>query len=202
MHIENIYISFNKMLPAIALAGTGFALAYSYMSGPRNNVAVRSSLDNKIYHVQNLPDKQEACNLLAKIRQNLEQVIDTFKNDNNYSDAAFQRLVKKFNPESFQENDINADSTSYSENKGEKIVVCLRDKTKYPYTLVDENTIMFVMIHECAHLMTESTGHTPEFWNNFRKLLQECIKCGIYQSANYTKNPVEYCGMTISDTPL
>jgi hypothetical protein len=190
------------MLSAIALAGTGFALAYSYISGPRNNIQVRSTLDNKVYYVQNLPDKQEACNLLAKIRQNLEQVIATFKDDNNHSDGAFQRLVKKFNPESFQENDISADSTSYSENKGEKIVVCLRDKTRHPYPLVDENTIMFVMIHECAHLMTESTGHTPEFWNNFRKLLQECIKCGVYQSTNYTKNPVEYCGMTISDTPL
>jgi hypothetical protein len=67
---------------------------------------------------------------------------------------------------------------------------------------IDENTIMFVIIHECAHLMTESTGHTPEFWTNFRKLLHDSIKVGIYHPQNYTKNPVDYCGMTISDTPL
>jgi hypothetical protein len=189
------------MLPAVALAGTGLALAYSYMSGPRNLVNVRSSFDNKVYQVQNLPDKQAAANLLSTIRQNLEKVVNSFKNDDTIEEA-YKLLISRFNPDSFQENDLLADSTSYSENKGEKIVVCLRDKTKHPYPLVSENTIMFVMIHECAHLMTVSTGHTPEFWTNFRKLLQDCIKLGVYQQENYTKNPVDYCGMTISDSPL
>jgi len=187
------------MLPAVALAGTGLALAYSYMSGPRNNVPVRSSLDGKAYKVQNLPDRQAAADLLSKICQNIEKLVSNCKDE---QEECYKRLVDKFCPDSFEENDIFADTTSYSENKGEKIVVCLRDKTRRPYPLVDENTIMFVMIHECAHLMTESVGHTPEFWTNFRKLLQDSIKVGVYNPTNYTKNPVEYCGMTISDTPL
>jgi hypothetical protein len=78
----------------------------------------------------------------------------------------------------------------------------MRDKTKEPYPFIDENTIMFVLLHELSHLMTESIGHTPEFWNNFRMLLQDCIKNGKYTPVNYTQNPVEYCGMTISDSPL
>jgi len=190
------------MLPVIALAGTGLVLSYSYMSGPKNLVSVRSMNDNKVYQVQNLPDKQQAANLLSKIRQNLDNVINSFKNDPNCNEDCYKRLIQRYNPNSFQENDLTADSTSYSENKGEKIVVCLRDKTKKPYPLIDENTIMFVLIHECAHLMTESTGHTPEFWTNFRKLLHDCIKQGVYYPSNYSKNPVEYCGMTINDTPL
>jgi hypothetical protein len=187
------------MLPAVALAGTGLALAYSYMSGPRNNVLIRSSLDGKTYKVQNLPDRQDAADLLSKICQNIEKLVSNCEEEN---EECYKRLVSRFKPDCFEENDIFADTTSYSENKGEKIVVCLRDKTQRPYRLVDENTIMFVMIHECAHLMTESTGHTPEFWTNFRRLLHDSIKVGIYRPTNYTKNPVEYCGMTISDTPL
>ena len=35
------------MLPVIALAGTGLVLSYSYMSGPKNLVSVRSMNDNK-----------------------------------------------------------------------------------------------------------------------------------------------------------
>jgi len=99
------------------------------------------------------------------------------------------------------ENDLDADSTSYSENKGEKIVVCLRDKAP-PHKLVDVNTVMFVVLHEMAHLMTTTVGHTPEFWTNFKKILQDAVGCGIYQATNYAHSPVSYCGMQITDSPI
>jgi hypothetical protein len=189
------------MIPA-ALVGTGIALAFSYMRGPKNLVSLKSSEDGKIYRVQDLPNKEGACTLLSKIRGKLEKVVNHFKDDIN-ADGPYKRLISRFNPESFEENDMTSDSTSYSENKGEKIVVCLRDKTNAPeYPLIDENTIMFVLIHEMAHLMTESMGHTPEFWTNFRKLLHDCVKLGVYTHVNYSKNPTGYCGMTISDTPF
>jgi len=188
------------MIPAV-LAGTAL-LGMSYLSGPRNTVPIRSTLDGKTYSVQNLPDKQEAANLIARIRQKLVKIIEGFRQDTNFSvDPPYKRLIAKFNPDVFQENDLDASSTSYSENKGEKIVVCIRDK-KPPYTFADENTVMFVLLHEMAHLMTESMGHTPEFWSNFKKLLQDCMKNGEYTPTNYNQSPTEYCGMTISDTPL
>ena len=34
-------------------------------------------------------------------------------------------------------------------------------------TLEDENTLLFVSLHEVAHIMTKSIGHTKEFWDNF-----------------------------------
>jgi hypothetical protein len=192
------------MIPSIAIAGVGLALAYSTLRGPKNIVEVRSSLDNRTYRVQNLPNKQGACNLMSKIRQNLEKIVESFKNDPNYKqDEPIQRMISRFNPNVLEENDMDADSTSYSENKGEKIVVCLRDKTKKPdYPLVEENTVMFVLIHEMAHLMTASMGHTPEFWTNFKKLLHDCVKLGVYQNVNYAKQPIDYCGMTITDSPI
>jgi hypothetical protein len=190
------------MLPAIAIAGTGVALAFSYLQGPRNSIPVKAS-DGKIYKVQNLPDKQQACERLSKIRNKLSSMIEKFKQDPNYSnDPPYQRLIARFNPDVFEENDLDSNSTSYSENKGDRIVVCLRDKTQAPYPLIEENTVIFVLIHEMAHLMTESMGHTPEFWTNFRKLLHDCVKLGVYTPVNYAQNPVKYCGMTISDTPL
>jgi hypothetical protein len=99
------------------------------------------------------------------------------------------------------ENDIKAESTSYSENKGELIVVCLRDK-RPPYVFVEENTVMFVILHELAHLMTTTIGHTPEFWTNFRIILHDAITAGIYTPVNYSKEPTAYCGMTITDSPI
>jgi predicted metal-dependent hydrolase len=183
------------MIP-LAIGGTILALMYS--SGPQNNVDVKAS-DGKTYRVQNLPDKQDAAERMSEIRANLQKII---QHVSEYHEEPYKRLVEKFNPDVLEENDLGAQSTSYSENKGEKIVVCLRDKTTAPFPLIDLNTVMFVLIHEMSHLMTSSVGHTPEFWTNFRKLLHECIQIGVYRSVNYSKSPVQYCGMTITESPL
>jgi predicted metal-dependent hydrolase len=183
------------MIP-VAIGATVLALMYT--SGPQNNVEVKAS-DGKTYRVQNLPDKQDAAERMSEIRSNLEKIVEHVK---QYHEEPYKRLVEKFNPNVLEENDLGAQSTSYSENKGEKIVICLRDKTTAPFPLIELNTVMFVLAHEMAHLMTSSVGHTPEFWTNFRKLLQECIQIGVYTPVNYSKSPVQYCGMTISESPI
>jgi len=189
------------MIP-VALLTAGVALALTSTQGPKNTVEVKSQTDGKIYKVQNLPDKQEACERLSKIRTNLENLIQLYKSDpSTMLDPRIKILVSRFNSDNFSENDLTANSTSYSENKGEKIVVCIRDKAP-PYKFADENTVMFVLLHEMAHLMTTTVGHTPEFWANFKRILHDAVQCGIYTPVNYTKTPTPYCGMTITDSPI
>jgi len=189
------------MIPA-ALLTAGVALALTSASGPKNTIEVRSRRDGKVYRVQNLPDKQQACERIAKIRENLEKLVDSYKNDPSaMADPRVKIMVTRFNPDNFTENDLDSHSTSYSENKGEKIVVCIRDKAP-PYKFVDENAIMFVLLHEMAHLMTTTVGHTPEFWANFKRILHDGVQCGIYTPVNYAKQPTPYCGMTITDSPI
>jgi len=177
-------------------------LAFMSRRGPANLVTVKSQVDGKDYQVQNLPDKQAAADLMAQIHSNLETLINHYKTDPaTIADPRVKTMVERFNPDNMMENELTDDSTSYSENKGEKIVVCLREKSN-GYPLIDENTIMFVILHEMAHLMTTTVGHTPEFWTNFRRILQDGTSVGIYRAVNYSKSPVNYCGMTITDTPL
>ena len=61
---------------------------------------------------------------------------------------------------------------------------------------------MFVAIHELSHMMSIDMGHTKEFWDNMKYLLNEASKLGIYSPVDYYKNPVMYCGMKIDNTPL
>lgn len=191
------------MIPA-AVIGSGLALAYIWKSGPSNTTRVRAAFDDQTYQVQELPDKQAAAELLAQLRADILKVRDEYKkSDGSMADPPIRRFVERFNPESLVENDMGSDSTAYSENKGDVIVVCLRDKTQPPrFPLIDKNTLMFVLLHEMAHLMTETIGHTPEFWSNFRKILHDSIQVGVYTQVNYAKSPVSYCGMTITDSPL
>jgi hypothetical protein len=45
-------------------------------------------------------------------------------------------------------------------------------------------------------------GHNKEFWTNFRYILEESIQIGIYKYQDFRRNPVDYCGTRITDTPL
>jgi len=188
------------MLPIAA--GVGVLAVVSYLSGPRNTVRMEGS-DGHEYDMQNLPHKEEAVELMVKIRTNLDALRDSYREPALSADPPVARFLANYSSDVFVENDMSSPDTSYSENKGQKVVVCLRDKTKKPdYPLVDINTIMFVMLHEMSHLMTETIGHTPEFWGNFKRILHDAVKLGIYKPVNYAHAPTPYCGMTITDTPM
>ena len=190
------------MFPLAAL-GVGAALAYAVTQGPRNTIRMTGP-DGQSYDMQNLPHKEKAVALLANIRANLVKLHEYYRNTPNVAqDPPIARFIERFSPDVFCENDMQSPDTSYSENKGQRIVVCLRDKTNPPqYPLVPQNTVMFVMLHEMAHLMTETVGHTQEFWTNFKRILADAVQLGIYQPENYAQSPVKYCGMTITDSPI
>jgi hypothetical protein len=61
--------------------------------------------------------------------------------------------------------------------------------------------MMFVSIHEMAHMITKSIGHEPEFWNNFGWLLREAEAKGLYKPTDFKSHPVMYCGVSITDSP-
>ena len=97
-------------------------------------------------------------------------------------------MIDNFNPDNITETDKDSKYTSYSVNKGEKMVFCLRSRDE-KNNLVDINTIMFVAIHELAHTMTKSIGHTQEFWDKFRTLLKNARKLGIKKRVNNNEKP-------------
>lgn len=190
------------MLP-VALVASGLVLAYLMQSGPHNTIRMQGS-DGQQYDMQNLPNKEAAVELMTTIRGKLLRLYDHYKSDMALSqDPPVTRFLQRFTPDVFVENDMSSKDTSYSENKGQKIVVCLRDKTKAPhYPLIDENTVMFVILHEMAHLMTETIGHTQEFWTNFKRILGDAVQLGLYHPVNYAQQPTPYCGMMITDSPI
>ena len=161
---------------------------------------VKSVIDNELYLVRNRDDKDKAANTLAKIKQKLSKLVQILEITEGNKEKV-QRLVQKYNPKRISESLSGANTTSYSINKGEKIVFCIRTKDANE-KLIKFNTIMFVAIHELAHVMTLSIGHTDEFWNNMKYLLKHAIKHGIYRKQDFKKKPEKYCGTTITDSPL
>ena len=163
---------------------------------------VKSKVDNMFYLVQNLPDKQEASDLLAKVNNRIKKFINYLR-QKHYNDPNILRLFRNYNENQISESLPNSQYTSYSVNKGEKIIFCVREREKNNNSLMDINTMMFVAIHELSHLMSISVGHTDEFWSNMKFLLKEAINCphNIYKYTPYHLKPKKYCGTLITDTP-
>lgn len=159
---------------------------------------VVSNVDNREYLVQDKDDAKEAANLIAEIRQKLITLVEHLIKTHSPDDSRIMMLKENFDPDALREGVDNSGYTSYSINKGEKVVLCLRNKDR----LVDLNTMMFVSLHELAHICTRDVGHTDTFWKNFRWILEESINIGIYVHQDFDKEPVEYCGMQITSSPL
>jgi predicted metal-dependent hydrolase len=161
---------------------------------------VESLVDNDSHLVQNLPDKDKAADMIATLKKKTSFLCKKMLEDHP-NKKRVKRLYEKFNSDNIMESDSNSKHTSYSINKGEKVVICLRSKDEKK-ELVDPNTVMFVTLHELAHIMTKSIGHTEEFWNNFKFILKEAVKNNIYSCVDYKKNPQKYCGIEVTDNPI
>ena len=176
------------------------ALKMYYDSDEFNLRCIVSTVDGKKYCVRERNNIQNASNLLARTTEKLEYLVENV--GQRYPDREnVQKLVKNFNPTTIKETLPTSEFTAYSENKGEKIAFCLNKKKTDNNNLIDSNTLMFVAIHEIAHIMTTSVGHTEEFWNNFKFLLENAVEIKIYTPVDYKKEPEGYCGMDITDNP-
>jgi hypothetical protein len=155
--------------------------------GQYPSLVIKSTVDGKDYTVRDLPDKQEAADMMARIRiklSNLKIHIESKFPDKPQA----KQLVRNFEaePSRFFESTPDSELTSYSVNKGEAVHLCLRQREGKDESLVKEDVIMFVAIHEMSHMITKTIGHGPDFWNNFGWLLKEAESYFI-QSQNQIK---------------
>ncbi len=165
-----------------------------------NLKCIVSNVDGNTYCVRERLKIQLVADLLAKTTQKLKKLV-TFMGKTYPERDNVKRLVKKFNPKKVYETLPTSEYTAYSENKGEKLAFCVTKEKEGNEDLIDENTLVFVGIHELGHVASKKIGHGDEFWKNFKFLLVNAKKIGIYEPRDYKKNHITYCGMQITDNP-
>ena len=161
---------------------------------------IYSDVDGNKYCVRERTKLKLAANKLAKVRENLDRLVEKCR-ETKSDLPQIQRLIKNYNPKKICETLPTSEYTAYSENKGEKLAFCLDTEKNSQGKLIDLNTLTFVAIHEVAHIATKSIGHTKEFWDNFKLLLEVAVEENIYKPVNYGETPKRYCGMEITDNP-
>ena len=177
---------------------------YIFLFYNKKNVILVSGSENFTkYLVYNDDKKNEAALLLEQITNNMFKLKDyLYQNIKNFPE--FRQYIIQLNTNLnkertlIYENDPKSDLTSFSVNKGEEIALCL--KSKKTGSMHDINLMMYVTIHEMAHIACPEIGHGELFKKIFKFLCEQAIEIGIYKYDNYDNNPVEYCGMMLSSS--
>jgi hypothetical protein len=158
-----------------------------------------SALNNNTYKVQNYENPDIAVDMLATIKKNIN-IITKHLNSKYPNDERVKRFTKRIADTQIEEAIHEENSSSYTINKGELMAICLRHKNKdKDFHQID--ILMFVIIHELAHIMSVSEGHTSEFMDNFKFLLVEAQNSGIYHPIDYSIKPITYCGVRVTHNP-
>ena len=172
----------------------------TWMRDPDDSlVCVLSSVDGEKYCVREREKVNAAADLLAKTSHKMTRVVN-YCVAQEPDDKRVQRLAERYRPGRVKETLPTSEYTAYSENKGEKLAFCM-NTAKKGGRMIDPNTLIFVAIHELAHIMTVSVGHTKEFWQNFKFLLIRAVEIGVYSPVDYEKHPARYCGMDLTNNP-
>lgn len=162
---------------------------------------VISDVDKNTYCVRERKRVKEASDLLAQTATNLERLVAVMS-QKAPDDPMVTRISKRFDARKIKEILPTSEYTAYSENKGEKLALCLNEKKEDAESrLIDPNTLMYVAMHELAHVGTVSIGHDSEFWANFKRIIEFAAEADLYRPIDYKKNNASYCGMKLTDNP-
>tara|TARA_B100000900_G_C20525850_1_gene694146 strand:+ start:702 stop:1277 length:576 start_codon:yes stop_codon:yes gene_type:complete len=187
-----------KEITILFLTILGVIGTVSVYNKNKNVAVLKSANDNRKYRLLDLPGKEKCMEILVQLNKNVIQLLSYIKNEER---EGIKDLLDNYRPDSLCENLENRSLQAYSLNKGEEICLCLREPENELEIIDDMNTLMFVLIHELSHLMTDDIGHTDKFWNNMAYLLKKANEINLYTPINYSVTPVMYCGVKIDETP-
>ena len=181
-----------------------------YVLKYKSNVIPIEAFNNQAYLVNDLPDSQDAANTLARIMMTLNKLVNliishyklgyNLTNDDHKFIKYIETIKKRLPDVKISENPTNSKFTSYSINKGEELVFCIRNKINKKIHNINE--LLYVAIHEIAHIGRPEIGHTELFRRINVYLLSKAVCYGLYKYIDYSYVNMDYCGMTLNSTIL
>jgi hypothetical protein len=177
----------------------------------KSRIITVEAFDKIAYLVNDLPDSQQAANVLAKIMITMNTLVNKiifdydnhpeFNTEEDHTYVKYVKTIKERLPYvKISESPLNSKFTSYSVNKGEELVFCIRSKTTRKIHQLNE--LLYVSIHEIAHIGCPEIGHTKLFSLINLYLLKKAVCYGLYVYVDYFEDNKDYCGMALTSTIL
>jgi hypothetical protein len=139
-------------------------------------------------------DPEQASSLLGQITDRVNQLLVHLQ-QTYPRHLGVKRLVDRWNPQVLAEGRFDLPGvTSYTVNKGDRIVLCLRNRQGELHRL---QLVLYVLLHELAHIMSVTKSverHNEEFQQNLDLLMKEAQAIQLYEP-NHEKRTETYCGL-------
>jgi len=183
-----------------------FVIVFNYYNNYLENadILIIEGIDGNNYYVRSNNDKDKAVDILCELRQKIKKLINFIEENNDEEYKIYKEninLIKnKIDDVKIKETPKTSNYTSYSVNKGEELFLCIRSKKTNE--IHDINDLLYVAIHEIAHIGCPEIGHTNLFFKINLYLLKKAVEFNLYNYDNYNNNPKEYCGIDLNNSLL
>jgi hypothetical protein len=153
--------------------------------------------DGRKYLVRNTDNKQDTAEGLARLNAKVLTFIynleEQAKNEKEYIPMV-TRLRQRYRPDKVSEGIVDQRFTSYTVNKGEEMVLCMRTRDGRD-EMYDDNILFYVTLHELAHIGSLTEHHNDEFHKNFRYLLRKAGEMNMFRKV---VEQFHYCGINVN----
>ena len=156
--------------------------------------------NNKKYKIRPNNNKdlmKRKADFLANLDIKAENITKDMYTDNYPNKEIASRLYSRFKNSSIDETPPNDNGAAYTINKG-PISICIQKKDG---TFHNGEDAFFVILHELAHIMSNSYGHGKEFQDNFDYIIKYAVKKNYWKDKEYENKPTDYCGVNITSSP-
>lgn len=190
-------IKYGPLVVALLIIAIVFAALFIIMA---TNYKTRDKY-TKLLVVSRFSNKYEAGKILDKMNNFAFRLFEYMDKKYTKPDARIiiDRLVNNYDPDFLQENDPKdlfihkAYTTNFR-----TISMCLRKKDGKFYNM---QTLLFVYMHELAHIASAEQKHSDHFWKTFKFILMAAVSANMYRPVDYSKKPIVYCGIDVNSSP-
>jgi hypothetical protein len=152
----------------------------------------------KIKDEKNIEFNKKKANMLATVNMKANKIVKHMKENHLPTVKIANKTYERFKNTIIGETANGwKDGAGHTLSKG-PIYICLRNEDG---TFNDENDVFFVVLHELAHVMSDSYGHGEEFKQNFNFIVLLAVKEKLWKDPRYEDQNVTYCGTTVTTSP-
>ena len=174
---------------------------YRHTKETFSNYSSRIFYKNRYLYISSNDDLADAVVQRLKDVTDYVTSITTYCDENDFPDKERAlRLKQRWSIVELYEISQNDTNIAYLVDKNKALRLCVR-KNYTEGELEDINTMMFVILHELAHMMSASYGHNDEFKTNFLELIKIANFLEIYNPVHYSETPTPYCSIVINSSP-
>jgi len=166
---------------------------FCYMYKPDTNKYIKAKNGDE-FKVQESDNSLKKVEMLSTLDNKIRKIVKHMKDNKLPNEKIANRTYSRLQKSELREIPKNENGAGYTINKGH-IYLCLSKNDK----LNDMDDVMFVLLHEVGHTMSESTGHGTEFKSNFDFIVKLAVQLNLWSKKDYSRDNTNICGIDVTN---